>query len=146
ALPYKDMPEFMTRLRGLGSLSARATEFTILTAARTGETRGASWDEFDFAGKVWTVPASRMKAGKEHRVPLCERAMEILTQLSGRRTGRIFALSDMAMLQCLRGLRPGLTVHGFRSAFMDWAHERSAFPKVVIDAALAHSVADKVEA
>jgi integrase len=145
ALPYREAGEFMTALRRLYSLSARALEFTILTAARTNETIGATWTEFDLAEKVWTVPASRMKAGKEHRVPLCERAVEILQELRGRK-GRLFPLSNMAMLQCLRGLRPGLTVHGCRASFTDWAHEQTAFPKIVIDMALAHAVADKVEA
>ena len=145
ALPYKDAPEFMAQLRGLSSPSARALEFTILTAARTNETRGAKWSEFDREERVWTVPAGRMKMGKEHRVPLCDRAIAILKALPRDGT-RVFALSDMAMLMCLRGLRPGLSVHGFRSSFMDWAHEQTAFPKVVIDQALAHSIGDKVEA
>jgi integrase len=115
-------------------------------AARTSETIGADWSEIDLEAKTWTVPGTRMKAGKEHKVPLSGRAVHILEQLSGSRTGRVFPPSNMAMLQCLRGLRPGLTTHGFRSTFMDWAHERTAFPKVVIDMALAHQVGDKVEA
>ena len=145
ALPYKDAPEFMAQLRRLDSLSARALEFTILTAARTNETLGAKWSEFNLEERIWTVPADRMKMGKEHRVPLCDRAVAILKALP-RDGNRVFALSDMAMLQCLRGLRPGLTVHGFRSSLMDWSHEMTAFPKVVIDQALAHSIGDKVEA
>jgi integrase len=146
ALPYADLPQLMTMLRRLDSLSARALEFTVLTAARTSETIGANWSEIDLETKTWTLPGKRMKAGKEHRVPLSGRAVHILEQLSGSRTGRVFPLSNMAMLQCLRGLRSGLTTHGFRSTFMDWAHERTAFPKVVIDMALAHQVGDKVEA
>jgi integrase len=146
ALPYADLPQLMTMLRRLDSLSARALEFTVLMAARTSETIGADWSEIDLEAKTWTVPGTRMKAGKEHKVPLSGRAVHILEQLSGSRTGRVFPPSNMAMLQCLRGLRPGLTTHGFRSTFMDWAHERTAFPKVVIDMALAHQVGDKVEA
>ena len=140
ALPYKDVPEFMAQLRGLSSLSARALEFTILTAARTNETRGAKWPEFDLEERIWTVPSGRMKMAKEHRVPLCDRVVAILKALP-RHGSRVFALSDMAMLQCLRGLRPGLSVHGFRSSVMDWSHEQTAFPKVVIDQALAHAIA-----
>ena len=146
ALPFNDMPAFMAALRALDSLSARAAEFTILTAARTNETIGATWDEIDIAAKVWTVPASRMKAGKEHKVPLSDRAVDVLRGLPGERSGPIFPLSNMAALMCVKGLNPNVTVHGFRSTFMDWAHEQTAFPKVVIDMALAHTVGDKVEA
>jgi integrase len=145
ALPYREIPDFMVKLRRLNSLSARALEFCILTSARTGEVIGATWREFDLAEKIWTVPAGRMKMGKDHRVPLSDRAMKILRDL--RRGGdRVFPISNMAMLQCLRGLRPGLTVHGFRSTFMDWAHEQTATAKVVIDMALAHAIGDKTEA
>jgi integrase len=152
ALPYAELPAFMAELRGRDSLSARALEFTVLTAARTsetigatGETIGTEWSEIDLKARIWTIPAERMKAGKEHRVPLCDRAVEILRGLE-RHGERLFPLSDMAMLELLRGMRPGHTVHGFRSTFMDWAHERTAFPKVVIDMALAHTIGDKVEA
>jgi integrase len=145
ALPYQDIPEFMTQLRELPLLSARALEFTILTAARTAEVLGARWSEFDFGNRTWTVPAGRMKMGKEHRVPLSDRAVDILQTLK-RDGDRVFNLSAMAMLQCLHGMRPGLTVHGFRSTFMDWAHEQTAFAKVVIDKALAHGIDDKSEA
>jgi integrase len=94
---------------------------------------------------VWTIPANRMKAGKEHRIPLSDRAMAILREIP-RQGARVVSLSNMAMLELLRGMRPGLTVHGFRSTFMDWAHESTNHPKVVIDMALAHKVGDKVEA
>jgi integrase len=146
ALPYADAPALVAALAALGSLSARATLFTILTAARTNETIGATWAEIDLDAKVWTIPGSRMKAGKEHRVPLSDRAAELLRGLPGEHTGRIFPLSNMAMLECVQGLNPNITVHGFRSTFMDWAHEQTAFAKVVIDMALAHTVGDKVEA
>jgi integrase len=145
ALPYSELPEFMAELRNRDSLSALALEFTILTAARTGEVIGATWGEIDLSARTWTIPAERMKAGKEHKVPLCNRAVEILQGLD-QRTKRIFPLSNMAMAELLKGMRPEVTVHGFRSTFMDWAHERTNFPKVVIDMALAHVIGDKVEA
>jgi integrase len=145
ALPYREIQEFMAELRVLDSLSAKTLEFTILTAGRTGEVIGAEWSEIDLAAKVWTVPAARMKAGVQHKVPLSKRAVFILHELP-RHGARIFPLSNMAMLELLRGMRPGLTVHGFRSTFMDWAHECTNHPKAVIDMALAHTVGDKVEA
>jgi integrase len=145
ALPYREIPEFMAELRDLDSLSAQALEFVILTAARTGEVIGAEWNEIDFEERTWTVPAARMKAGAQHKIPLSDRALAILREVP-RGGARIFPLSNMAMLELLRGMRPGLTVHGFRSTFMDWAHECTNYPKVVIDMALAHRVGDKVEA
>jgi integrase len=148
ALPYAELPAFMVELRERNSLSARALEFTILTAARTGETRGALWAEVDFDKQQWIVPAERMKAGKEHRVPLCARAMEILRGLDKRGDGnKIFPLSQGVMLELLKGIRADITAHGFRSTFSDWCHEQTtAFPKAVIDMALAHAIGDKVEA
>ena len=145
ALPYAEIPEFMAELRQRDSLSALALEFTVLTAARTSEVIGMEWAEIDLEAKVWTMPAARMKAGKEHRVPLSERALAILRNVP-RHGAHIFRLSDMAMLQLLRGMRPNLTVHGFRSCFMDWCHETTNAPKAVIDMALAHKIEDKVEA
>lgn len=154
ALPYAEVPALLTELAGRGGISARALEFTILTAARTGEVTGAREEEFDLVGRVWTIPAERMKAGREHRVPLSDRALAILKALP-REAGNPFIfvggqpgapLSNMAMLKQLRGMRPGYTVHGFRSSFMDWAHENTGHSKVVIDMALAHTVGDKVEA
>jgi integrase len=154
ALPYAELPDFMARLRSLDSISARALEFTILTAARTGEVIEATWGEIDLDGKVWIRPGEHMKAHKEHRVPLCDRALAILDDLPrekgnpylfvGATAGK--GLSNMAMLECLRGLAPGLTVHGFRSTFKDWAAERTSYPNIVSEMALAHTVADKVEA
>jgi integrase len=149
ALAYVDIPQFMAELRAVDTPAARALEFTILTAARTGETIGATLDELDLKAKTWTVPASRMKSGKEHKVPLPYRTIEILRQQLERAPGsdRVFPLGhDKALLRLLKSMRQGCTVHGFRSAFMDWAHEQTAFPKVVIDMALAHAVSDKVEA
>jgi integrase len=145
ALPYAELPEFMGELCDRDSLSAKALELTILCACRTSEVIGAEWSEFDLKTKVWTIPANRMKAGKEHRIPLSDRALAIVRDIP-RHKARIFPLSNMAMLELLRGMRPALTVHGFRSTFMDWAHESTNHPKVVIDMALAHKVGDKVEA
>lgn len=144
AMSFADVPGFIAELRKRESLSANALEFTILTAARTGEVIGAKWDEIDLAAKTWTVPASRMKAGKQHKVPLSDRGIEILSTLP--RAGEyIFPLSNMAMLELLRGMRPGLTTHGFRSTFRDWSAERTNYPNHVAEMALAHTIPDKVE-
>ena len=147
ALPYAQIPDLMAELHNRDSLAAKALEFTILTAARTGEVTGAQWSEIDFDAKCWTIPSNRMKAGQEHKVPLCDRAVKILQSLD-RRGGLVFPLSNvsMGMLDLLRSLRPGLTVHGFRSTFMDWAHETTDFPKTAIDMSLAHKLDNKVEA
>jgi integrase len=155
AMPFADVPAFVAELRDNDSLSARALEFTILTAARTGETIGARWSEIDLAAKVWTVPAERTKSAREHRVPLTERALEILAGLPleedndpvfiGARRGK--GMSNMAMLELLRGMiENGLTVHGFRSSFRDWAGERTNFPREIAETALAHVLTDKTEA
>lgn len=154
AMPWADVPAFMHALRQRPDTSACALELTILTAARTNETIGARVAEFDFAAKLWRVPAGRMKAGKAHEVPLSDRAIEILRPyvegkddtcvvFPGAIDGR--GLSDMAMLELLRGMRPGLTVHGFRSSFRDWAGDNSAYPREVIEAALAHTIRDATE-
>lgn len=151
ALPYTEAPAFMADLRGREGTGARALEFAILTAARTGEVVAAKWEEID--GKVWTVPAERMKAHREHKVPLPARALEILDALPreggfvfpGARAGK--PLSNMALLATLRRMERGdLTAHGFRSTFRDWAAEQTSFPAEVAEMALAHTVGDKVEA
>jgi integrase len=154
ALPWQEVPAFMVELRQRDSISAKALEFTILCAARTGETIGARWPEIDFDGRVWTVPAERMKGHTTHRVPLPDRAVEILRDLPrirgehhvfpGAKKGA--GLSNMSMLELLRGMRPGLTVHGFRSTFKTWASEATNHPNIVSEAALAHTIPDKVEA
>jgi len=147
ALPFSEMPALMAELRARDLRSARALEFTILTAARTGELIGATGNEMNLATKTWTVPASRMKAGKEHKVPLCDRAVEILRGLGEHGDKeRVFALSHAPMLELLKGMRPGITVHGFRSSFRDWAAERTNYPNIVVEAALAHAISNKVEA
>ena len=152
ALPYDQIGEFMAALRGQTSTVAHALEFTILTAARAGEALGARWDEIDLQAKVWTVPAARMKAGKEHRVPLSARAVAILREQESRiendyvfpgRNGA--ALSNMTMWKALRAIRPGVTTHGFRSSFSDWAHERTSHASHTIELSLAHSIGTAVE-
>jgi integrase len=156
ALPYGEIGTFIAELRQQNGISARALEFTILTAARTGEVIGARWDELNIAERLWTIPAARMKAGREHRVPLSEAAIAILEELqalrsgdfvfSGNRSGGL-PISDMAMAMTLRRMgRGSLTVHGFRSSFRDWAAERTNFPREVAEMALAHTVSDRVEA
>jgi integrase len=155
ALPYDQMPDFMAALRAQGGVGARGLEFQILTAARTGEVIGARWDEFDEGKKLWTVPAARMKAGREHRVALSASAIAILTaQRAGSQSEFVFPglrpgrpLSNMAFLQLLRRVqRTDLTAHGFRSTFRDWAAERTAYAREVVEMALAHTISDKVEA
>jgi integrase len=155
ALPYAEIGQFMADLRKQESTSAVALEFLILTATRTAEVIGASWSEIDLDAAVWTIPAERMKAKKEHRVPLSKPALAILKRLHKHRAGEFVfmgarperPLSNMALLMLLECLgRSDLTVHGFRSTFRDWAAERTHFPREVAEHALAHSLPDKVEA
>lgn len=153
AMPFDEVPQFVVALREREGIAARALEFAILTAARSGEVFGARWDEFNLEARVWTVPATRMKAGREHRVPLSARAVEILREMQqnrlsdlvfpGVKVGR--PLSVMALEMVLRRMKVDVTVHGFRSAFRDWAGERTSFPREVAEAALAHLVGDAVE-
>jgi len=150
ALPYEQIPQFMATLREMDSLSALALEFTILNAARTGEvTKGLRSEVKD---SVWTIPGSRMKSGKTHQVPLCQRSLDILTiaenqdpdsQYLFSRDGK--HLSNMAMLMMVRRLRVGLTVHGFRSTFRDWISEETEHSPEVAEMALAHTIGNKVE-
>jgi integrase len=153
ALAYAQLPTFMAELRRRDSISARAMEFTVLTAARTGESIGAWWNEIDMVAKLWTVPAARMKAGREHRVPLSNRAMEIIKSIprqgdyvfAGAREGK--PLSNMAMLELIRGMiGNGYTVHGFRSTFRDWCRERTNYPGEIAELCLAHVNKNKTEA
>jgi integrase len=152
ALPYADMGAFMADLKDREGAAALALQFTILTAARTSETLKAEWSELDLAEKVWTVPAERMKAEREHRVPLSPAALAILQGLP-KRGKYLFAgdnakkpLSEMSMLMLLRRMGRDVTAHGFRSTFKDWARESTSFPNEVSEAALAHVNGDKVEA
>lgn len=154
ALPYAEVGGFMAELRKRDGISARALEFSILTAARSGEVRLATWEEIDFNAKVWTIPAKRMKARKEHRVALCDEAITLLRALpciEGEDTvfpaPRGGAMSDMSLTAVLKRMnRSELTQHGFRSTFRDWAGETTAHPREVIEHALAHSLKDKAEA
>jgi integrase len=154
ALPYSEVSTFMAALRQRDGIAARALEFSILTAARTGEVIGARWDEIDLEAKTWLVPADRMKAGREHRVPLSDRAIEILMSIPTEKGNqfvfigpRAGGLSNMAMAAVLRRMnRAEITVHGFRSTFRDWAAETTAYPNDVVEMALAHTVGNKVEA
>jgi len=155
ALPYAKLPAFMTELRQQQGVGARALELAILTAARSGAVIGARWEEFDFDARSWTIPATRMKAGREHLVPLPGPAIVVLDQMAAiRQGGFVFAgersarpISNMAMSMTLRRMKRGdLTVHGFRSTFRDWAAEQTNFPAEVAEMALAHAVGDKVEA
>jgi integrase len=155
ALPYDEVGAFMAELREREGVAARALEFTIITAARTNEVLGARWDEMDLDGKVWIVPPSRMKAEREHRVPLSRAALAVLKQMQAlRQNDFVFPgdrparpLSNMSMLMMLRRMdRSDLTAHGFRSTFRDWAAERTNFPREVAEAALAHVVGDRTEA
>ena len=155
ALRYAEVGTFMTELQAREGIAARALEFTILTAARTGEVLGARREEIDFQAKVWVVPPNRMKSDREHRVPLSRAAISVLKDMQARhqddlvfpgdRRGK--PLSNMAMLMTLRRMgRNDLTAHGFRSTFRDWAAECTNFPREVAEAALAHVIGDKVEA
>lgn len=147
AMPYAEVGEFMTKLRSLEALSARALEFTVLTATRTSEVLNATWSELDLEEQTWTIPAERMKANREHRVPLSTPAVALLMGLSGDSQflfpGQTKAkpLSNMAMEMCLRRMKLShYTVHGFRSSFRDWVGEETTFPRDVAEMALAHVV------
>ena len=159
ALPYGELPDLMGRLAEMDGMGALALRFTILAAARSGETRGATWEEFDLDAGLWTIPADRMKAGEAHRVPLSPEAVAVLEEarrqavrrealvFQGTKAGR--PLSNMTLAAALKraGVTPDRgTVHGMRSTFRDWAEEATAFPHEVKEAALAHKVRNKVEA
>lgn len=155
ALPYSEIADFMAALRAREASAALALELCILTATRTSETLEATWDEFDLAREVWTIPGWRMKSGQEHRIPLAPRAIAILNTLKesadvdwvfpGAKPGK--PLSSMAMTMQLRRMeRTNITVHGFRSTFRDWASEQTSFPHETCEHALAHGISDKAEA
>jgi integrase len=153
AVPYAEVPAFLAELRKKAGISARALELTILTAARTAEAIGARWSEIDLQARLWVIGPERMKGAREHRVPLSDRALEILSSLP-RDSEFVFPgaramkpLSDMAMLKVVRGMRgQGSTVHGFRSTFKDWAGETTSFPNELTEIALAHAISDKTDA
>jgi len=156
AFPWRDLPDLMVRIAAADGMGALALRFAILTAARSGEVRGATWAELDIDAKVWTIPADRMKAGRDHRVPLSDAAIEVLgtakamadrpegLAFPSRRAGR--PLSDMTLAAVMKRLSVPATVHGFRSTFRDWSEEATNFPHEVKEAALAHTVKNKAEA
>lgn len=151
AMPYEAIPEFVRALHDREAVAALALEFTILTAARTGEVIGANWDEVDLEKAIWTIPANRMKAGREHRVPLSPRAAEILLSTRILRKDWLFpatnggTMSGMAMSMVLRRMKVDVTVHGFRSGFRDWCAECTSYAHEVAEMALAHTIGNKVE-
>lgn len=154
ALGYRDAPAFFAELKARPAIAARCLEFTILTAARSSEALGATWEEIDPDAGTWTVPASRMKAGVEHVVPLSSGAIELLKSVTpndSKLDDPIFAVngaarSNMAMAMLLRRMRHGhVTTHGFRSTFRDWAGDETAFPREIIEQALAHTIQSKAE-
>jgi integrase len=154
AMPYAKVPAFLQRIRGAEALAARALEFTILTATRSGEVLGATWSEIDLDRKVWSIPKERMKAGQAHSVPLSGRAVELLSALKEAATGDyVFPgeksgkpLSNMSMAMFMRRLKvTDVTVHGFRSSFRDWCGDATTFPRELAEAALAHHVGSEVE-
>lgn len=166
ALPYAQLPTFMEQLVAQEGMGAKALQFVIMTAARSGEVRGAAWEEIDLTARMWTIPAERMKASKAHRVPLSDAAiallqdMKALTLAAGRTTGKAYVfpspnsrdpelgspLSDMTLTAVLRRLKLEVVPHGFRSTFRDWCAEQTDYPNEVAEMALAHAVGNKVEA
>jgi integrase len=156
ALPYTEIPSFLPQLRAKETTGRLALELAILTAARSGEVRNATWSEFDLDKRLWTIPAHRMKSGREHVVPLSPPALRVLERCSRARsadTGPVFpgtkadsVLSDMTLIKVLRDMKVAATVHGFRSSFRDWVSETTDFAGELAEAALAHAVKDKTEA
>lgn len=154
ALAYKDLPDFMVKLREREALSALCLEFVILTCVRSAEGRNATWDEVDLDESIWTIKAERMKMGKEHRIPLCDKAFKILTELNEVRTGKFVfpgrsgrtGISEASIRKMLLSLnQDGITTHGFRSTFRDWVFEMTDFPRELAEIALSHSVGDATE-
>lgn len=153
AMPYADVPAFVAALREREGVAPLALEFAILTAARSGEVMGARWGEMDLEAKVWTIPGNRMKAGREHRVPLSRRALAIVKSLGEAKTSEFVfpgikigkPLSSMALDMVLRRMKIDVTVHGFRSSFRDWAGNETHFPREIAEQALAHVIGDKAE-
>ncbi len=153
ALPYKELPAFMTRLSEQQGMGARALEFTILTASRSGEVRGAKWSEFDLDSGIWTIPPERMKMGKEHRAPLSDAVLSIIKKQKASAfceyvfpSPRGSTLSDMTLSAVLRRMKVAAVPHGFRSTFRDWCAEHTDYSREVAEMALAHAIGSKVEA
>jgi integrase len=162
AMPYTDVPVFISNLRTREAPAARALEFLVLTASRSGEARGAKWGEFDLEAGIWTIPKERMKANREHRVPLTKRALAILSEIGTRASDQLVFLAPTSGRSKKTGPQPfsegafkevlermgvaDATPHGFRSSFKDWAAECTSFPNLVSEMALAHKIEDKTEA
>jgi integrase len=152
ALDYHQAGTFMAKLRDVDSMAAKALELQILTATRPGETVGAQWNEFNLKAKVWTIPAARMKAEKEHEIPLSTQAVKLIKELP-HVSDFLFpgvslnkAMTTAAAMKLLKRIEPGITAHGFRSTFRDWCADQTAYPREVIEHALAHQLKDKAEA
>jgi integrase len=156
-MAYADVPAFMALLGERSDIASKALVFAILTACRTNEVLGATWDEIDLGARVWTIPATRMKAGRDHRVPLSDAAARIVEDMARIRASEFVfpsfdarsrgPLSNTALSMVLRRMGEGnITVHGFRSAFRDWCGEETSFPREICEAALAHGLRDKTEA
>jgi len=152
AMPFEEIPDFIKKLRQLNSVGSLALEFLILTAARSGEVRLAKRDEIDIVNKIWIIPRERMKAGKEHRIPLSTRSIEILNKTPKFESNFIFpnskggALSDVTLSKTLHQIIKGFTVHGFRSTFTDWRAENTNYSNEVSEMALAHTIKNQTEA
>lgn len=156
AMPYADLPAFLTELRSKETMGRLALEALILTACRSGEVRGALWPEIDLEARLWTIPAERMKAGQEHVIPLSEAAVALFERMKAHKrensdlvfpgTSKGKALSDMTLTKCLRDMGQSVTAHGFRSTFADWINEQTSYPREVREAALAHVNQNKTEA
>lgn len=153
ALPFEHLPMFWQKLTLISTISSAALQFLILTAVRSGEIRGAIWEEFDLDKRQWTIPAVRMKAAKEHVVPLCESCIEILRRMQEiRHSDFVFpgaredsSLSDMTLSKILHSITQGYTVHGFRSTFRDWCGEKTDFSREHAETCLAHTIGSAVE-
>jgi integrase len=153
AMPYADIPAFVAGLRERPAIAARALEFCILTAVRSGEALAARWDEIDFESKIWAIPAKRTKAAREHRIPLSDRALAVLLEMEGGRMGdyvfpgqrRGHPLCSMTFEMLLRRIKSPYTAHGFRSSFRDWAGNETHFPRELAEHALARVIGDKAE-
>ncbi len=152
AMHFKEVPEFFRSLREQDSIKAKALAFTILTVTRSSESRGALWSEINIKEKTWTLPPERMKADRDHRVPLSDEAIRIIEEVRGYDQTRLFPgtkldrpVSDATVRNMLQDLHPGLTVHGFRSSFKDWTLEFTSFPRIVVEMAMAHSIDDDTE-
>jgi integrase len=144
ALSYTDIGAFMAELRARPGLPARALEFAVLTAARAGEVTGATWSEIDLKGGVWVIPSERMKTRREHRVPLSDTALAIIEAMP-RNGPRLFPVDTVTVWRAVKRLLPGITLHGFRSTFRDWAGERTSFAREVVEQCLAHAAGDQTE-